>query len=111
MEQIIRYRAVRVVADRTVFFNWSVLMNKRALLVRVTLVTRHVDRLTLQVSLVVAVGIMASRTRHLALTDWVVRRQLSHSVNILVTFKTNIGVVDRHGHSRRPTKIRVIDAY
>ena len=94
MQQVVGHGSVRVMADRTVLFDWSVLVGERSLFFGVTAVASEIDRVFLQMAIRLAVRIVTGRADHLAFTNGMVRWQLHQSIDLLMALVANIRIVD-----------------
>lgn len=108
-QEIVGDRSVRIVTDGAVFFHGRMPVNKRPSLLRVAVVADHIDGGFLEVVLGRAVGIVAVGAHHLPFAHGVVRRHFKQRHDLLVTFVTRGGLVDRHWQPFRPIDNVVID--
>lgn len=103
---------MRLVANCAVLSNRWVFNGKRALLVRVALVTHKVDGRLLEVVFIsiLPVGIVAIGADHLAFLDRVMRRKRVEAVDLRVALVTRLRLLDRHHQTLGPSDIRMTDA-
>ena len=95
-QQIIGYRAVRLVTIRAALRHRRMLVHKRPLLFCMALVAQTVDRILFEVTFGLAVRVVAVGANHLAFPDRMVRRQGAESVDRRVTFVARLRFVDAH---------------
>jgi hypothetical protein len=110
VKQVIRHRAVRIVANRTILGHGRMLICKRALLLRVALVAHHIDSGLFQIVFGLAMRIVAIGAHDLAFLDWMVRRHRVLSVNVGMALVTNVRVINRHWHSVLAIDMRMLNS-
>ena len=74
MQQIVGYRAVRIMTVCAVFRNRWMFVYKRTLLLGVAFVANHVDCRLSEVAFRLAVGIVAIGAGNFSFSDWMVGR-------------------------------------
>ena len=110
-QQIVCHGPVRLVTiDAVLGCRW-VLVNKRALLLRVATITNLVHGICLQVPLELAMRIVAVGADHLAFLDGMVRRKRAEGVDLRVASVANFGFLDGHRQSGGSADTRVTDVH
>ena len=98
-------------ANRAVLRRRRVLKGEGALFFAMTPVANLVDRWFFQVSLRLAVTIVAIRANHFAFLDGMVRWHRVLSVNLGMASVADVWLVDRHRHPLSTRKVRVRDSH
>ena len=97
MQQIVSDGPMRFMTNRAILCNGRVFVGKRTLFLRMTLVTDHVQGRFFQVSLCLAMSVVAIGAHQLAFLDGMVRRHGGLGIDARMALVTDARFVDGHG--------------
>ena len=109
VEQVVGYRSMRIVTDRTILGHRRMLVSERALLFSMAAITHHVDCRFLQIVFSLPMCIMAVRAPHLSFLDRMMRRHGILGIDVGVALIAHVGIVDRHWRPLLALDIRMLD--